>query len=166
VNGEAVATTAGEYARITREWKTGDIVRLELDMTVHLYAADARIDASRGQIAVERGPLVYALEHGDQSAPEVDDVLLDLDGEIATTTRPELLDGIVTVELPGSSPSNHTETAWPYQRVDAAAHGVGYPGANPETEPQDPAPVTLTAIPYYAWANREIGPMRVWIPTL
>ncbi|AMM22086.1 hypothetical protein AX769_20480 [Frondihabitans sp. PAMC 28766] len=178
VNGEPVETTPGdavtpgEYARVTREWKVGDVVRLDLDLTVHLYAADSRIDASRGQIAVERGPLVYALEHGDQhghtdqTAPEVDDVLLDLEGAIETKKRDDLLDGIVTVELKGSSPSNHTETTWPYQRVDAAASGVGYPGANPETEPQDPEAVTLTAIPYYAWANREIGPMRVWIPTL
>lgn len=165
VNGEPVETTAGEYATITREWKAGDVVRLDLDMTVHLYAADARIDASRGQVAVERGPLVYALEHVDQAAPEIDDVLFGLDEDIAVVRRDDLLDGIVTLELHGETPSTHVETAWPYQRVDSAASGVGYPGANHDAEPQDPAPVTLTAIPYYAWANREIGPMRVWIPT-
>jgi DUF1680 family protein len=166
VNGEPVEAVAGQFARITREFAVGDVVHLDLDMTVHLYTADTRIDASRGQVAVERGPLVYALEHSDLDGITVDDVLVDLHADIDTRTRDDLLDGIVTVQLPGSSPSRHAETAWPYKRINAAASGVGYPEANPESASPDPAPVTLTAIPYFAWANREIGPMRVWIPAL
>jgi uncharacterized protein len=165
VNGEPLAVVAGEYARITREWRAGDVVRLDLDMSVHVYAADARIDAARGQVAVERGPLVYALEHADQDGAAVDDVLLDPDGVVTTSARGELLDGIVTVELTGATPSAHAATAWPYRRVDATG-GVGFPGADVESAAAPPEAAALTAIPYFAWANRGTGPMRVWIPTV
>jgi DUF1680 family protein len=166
VNGQPIETAAGEYAHVEREFAVGDEIVLELDMTPHLYAADSRIDAARGAAAIERGPLVYAVEHSDNPDIDVDDVLLRVDGEIAVARRAELLDGIDTLQLSATWPSNHVETAWPYQRLDYSPNGIGYPGANPTVEPRDPAPVTLTAIPYYAWANREIGPMRVWVPTL
>jgi hypothetical protein len=70
----------------------------------------------------------------------------------------------VTLELPGAT-SGHAETAWPYRRLGEGAGGVGYPGANAEGDAKDPASLTLTMIPYFAWANREIGPMRVWLPS-
>ncbi|ROQ39628.1 hypothetical protein EDF46_1260 [Frondihabitans sp. PhB188] len=167
VGGEPVAAPAGEYVRIEREFSVGDVVQVELDLTPHLYAADARVDAARGSVAVERGPLVYAVEHGDIPGTAVDDILLDTSAPIEATKVDGLLDGVVTLALSGSTPSTHAETAWPYRRVDhGGADGVGYPGANANRPPEVPAPVAFTAIPYYAWANREIGPMRVWIPTL
>jgi len=164
VNGEPVGTTPSSYARVTRAFTPGDVIRLELDTTVRLYAADARIDATRGAVALERGPLVYALEHTDLPGITLDDVMFDLNSTIEATKREELLDGIVTLELQGKSPSTHSQTSWPYRRVGGV--GVGYPGANRKTRPSDPALVSLTAIPYFAWANREIGPMRVWLPTV
>ncbi|MCU1528133.1 MAG: hypothetical protein JWP75_1896 [Frondihabitans sp.] len=164
VNGEPVEAIAGTYAEITREFQVGDVIRLELDTTVRVYAADSRIDASRGAVALERGPLVYAVEHSDVPGVAVDDIVIDPAAAIETTARPDLLDGIVTLELPGVT-ARHAQTAWPYRRVGAGAGGVGYPGANPHGDSKDPAPLALTAIPYFAWANREIGPMRVWLPT-
>ena len=165
VNGELVVATAGSYARITREFTVGDVIRLELDTTVRIYAADARIDAARGSVAIERGPLVYALEHNDHPGIAVDDVLLDLLAPVQQTEREELLDGIVTLQLTGVVPSTHVESAWPYRRVGELTEGVGYDGAPTTPEPEPLIDVVLTAIPYFAWANRELGPMRVWIPT-
>ena len=164
LNGEPVEATCGGYARITREFAAGDIIRLELDTTVHIYTADARIDASRGAVALERGPLVYALEHNDVSGIAVDDVVIDINAPIETTRRDGLLDGVVTLELQAKSPSTHADTAWPYRRV--AGTGVGFPGANPPKPRHETTPVNMTAIPYFAWANRELGPMRVWLPTV
>lgn len=164
INGDEVATTAGQYARIERDFAVGDVILLDLDLTPHVYEADSRIDSTRGSVAIERGPLVYALEHSDNAGVDVDDVLFDFDGAIEVRRRDELLDGIDTLELSAASPSAHVETAWPYRRFHDGTGGVGYPGANAVVAPHDPAPVTLTAIPYFAWANRENGPMRVWVP--
>lgn len=160
VNGEAVAVDAapGGYARVDREWRPGDVVVLTLDTTPHLFVADERIDASRGQVAVERGPLVYAVEHVDNSGLSVDDLRIDADAAIREQHQEGLLDGVVTLGLTGSVPTTaHEDVAWPYRRVGAA----GASGADDATR----ASVAVTAIPYFAWANREIGPMRVWLPT-
>ncbi|MBC7723629.1 MAG: glycoside hydrolase family 127 protein, partial [Burkholderiaceae bacterium] len=151
VNGEPVAAVAGTYASITREFVAGDVILLQLDLTTRLYAADTRIDAVRGAVAIERGPLVYALEHCDVPGVAVDDVVLNVTAAIRETRRAELLDGIVTLQLEGTV-SDHSESPWPYRRLRDSALS-------------DKAPVALVAIPYYAWANREVGPMRVWFPT-
>ena len=53
------------YATVTRDWSAGDTVTLELDMTPRVVAPHPRIDAVRGCLAIERGPLVYCLETAD-----------------------------------------------------------------------------------------------------
>jgi DUF1680 family protein len=157
IDGHESTPTAGEPFRIARTWAEGDTVTLQLDMSVQLYEADARIDASRGQVAIERGPLVFAVEQADQEGFTVDDVLLDVDAPITDTFREDLLDGVTTLTLQGHAPS-HADTSWPYQRIRTG-------GA---TSVVDAAPslqaVTITAIPYYAWANRGADAMRVWLP--
>lgn len=133
VNGEFVATVAGQYARISRHWQAGDRVALKLPMEARQVKGHHRVDAVRGAVAIERGPLVYAIEQIDQpSGVTVDDVEL-LQGEKVLEERAQLFGGIPALRLP-------------------ARVGSGGPSAS------------LTAIPYFMWANREIGPMRVWLP--
>jgi uncharacterized protein len=123
------------YATISRRWRAGDTVVLELPMPVRLSAAAPRVDAVRGCRAIERGPLVYAVEQIDQPAGlAVDDLhLVDADpSRLDAQARPDLLGGCVVVRGPA----------------------IGADGATGE----------FTAIPYCLWSNRETGPMRVWIP--
>ena len=63
IDGESVAP--GSYAGLTRRWTTGDLVELDLDVAPRLTAPNPRIDAVRGCLAIERGPLVYCLEEAD-----------------------------------------------------------------------------------------------------
>ncbi|WFR66866.1 glycoside hydrolase family 127 protein [Curtobacterium flaccumfaciens] len=176
---------------IDREWTAGDTVELVFDTTPHRYVADTRIDAARGQVAIERGPLVYAVEQADQQGFTVDDLAVDADATITEDRQDELLDGIVTLRVPGRAPAEHVQAAWPYRRldgpggadhaldsasVDDAAGSAGpATGLSPSARPSsrwrvspEPAPgaqaVTATAVPYYAWANRGAAPMRVWLP--
>ncbi|GAA3343177.1 glycoside hydrolase family 127 protein [Curtobacterium pusillum] len=158
---------------IDREWTAGDTVELVFDTTPHRYVADARIDAARGQVAIERGPLVYAVEQADQQGFTVDDLTVDADAPITEERQDGLLDGVVTLRVPGHAPAEHVQAAWPYRRLDASRPGgadhavdatsvddaAGSDGATPHL--QD---VTATAVPYYAWANRGAAPMRVWLP--
>ncbi len=133
LNGEAIATTAGQYARLTRHWQAGDRLTLQLPMAARQVHGHHRVDAVRGAVAIERGPLVYAIEQVDQAADvPVDDVEL-LHQEQLLEERATLFGGIPALKLP-------------------ARVGPGGPRA------------TLTAIPYFMWANREVGPMRVWLP--
>ena len=150
VAGEQQRATAGAYARVRRQWRAGEVAELVLPMDVRMVVADDRVDAVRGCVAVERGPLVYAVEQVDQPAGvTVDDVRLDLSGEPAAEFRPELLGGVTVVTLPGHA-RRHEPGTWPYSPA-ANAGGAG-------------EPVPLTAVPYCVWANRGIGAMRVWLP--
>jgi uncharacterized protein len=145
---DGAATEPGSYAKISRTWQPDDQVVLELPLRPRLTVADPRVDAVRGCVAIERGPLVYALEQQDQpdsAAP--DDLALDPSGDLATE-QSELFGGVVIIKAPGVVVDH-----------DAAGHS-GHPG------PDRPSRETeLVAIPYHLWANRGPQPMRVWIPT-
>jgi uncharacterized protein len=151
VNGDAVGDEPwpGSYLRIEREWRTGDRVVLTLPMPARRTVADERTDV-RGCVAIERGPLVYCFEQTDQpDGVVVDDLVLD-DAPLTEVRRDDLLGGVTIVETTGRT----------VRRADPAA--PLYRAA--VEEPQLSEPVRLTAVPYYAWANRELGPMRVWTP--
>ncbi|MFS2030602.1 MULTISPECIES: glycoside hydrolase family 127 protein [unclassified Curtobacterium] len=162
---------AGTLHVIDREWTAGDTVELVFDTTPHRYVADARIDAARGQVAIERGPLVYAVEQADQQGFTVDDLTVDADAPITEDRQDGLLDGVVTLRVAGHAPAEHAQAAWPYRRLDGPG-GTDHAGA--ATSVDDAAgstaaatrlqDVTATAVPYYAWANRGAAPMRVWLP--
>jgi DUF1680 family protein len=153
VNGQAVegAATGGNYATIEHTWQVGDVVELALPMVPRLTAPNPRVDAIRGGLAIERGPLVYCLEEADQE-PGLNllDVRIAPGASLQASRREGLLGGVVVVEAQGSV-------------VDVGAwQDELYRAAPVQDLPQ--REVTLTAVPYYAWANRGPGTMRVWIP--
>ncbi|MDX6312739.1 MAG: uncharacterized protein QOF44_2203 [Streptomyces sp.] len=140
---------------LERAWVPGDQVVLELGLEPRLTAADPRVDAVRGCVAIERGPLVYCLEQVDHPGGGLDDIVIDPVRPLAVKDRPDLLGGVTVVVAAGRRRQLPATGWWPYRSPDAA------------TDPVPPAgePVELTAIPYYAWANRQDGSMRVWLPT-
>jgi DUF1680 family protein len=153
VVGEERPTTPGTYATVRRQWRAGDVAELLLPMDVRMVAADERVDAVRGCVALERGPLVYAVEQVDQPAGvAVDDVRIDPGGDLVAEHRPELLGGVTVVTVAGRA-RRHEPGSWPYRPAAATSDAPG-------------DVVRLTAVPYFAWANRELGPMRVWIPLM
>lgn len=153
VNGAAVERPAVQdgYAALERRWKSGDVVEIGLPMEARLVEAHPYVDAARGAVAIERGPLVYCLEQTDQ-APDVGvlDARISETAPLRSGWRPDLLGGIVTVEADG-------EVADPSAWADRLYAPVGA-----TSEARRPAP--LVAIPYYSWANRGPAAMRVWIP--
>ena len=153
VDGEPVDATPDEhgYLRLRRAWGASARVVLELPMPVRVVVPHPRIDAVRGCVALARGPLVYCVEQADHPDDvAVEDLRLDpgappeADGENPELGVPVTLVGPATVLAAGR---------------DAlyATHDRPWPAAG--------APATLTAIPYFRWANRGPNAMRVWIPT-
>lgn len=142
VNGETVTPTIDKgYARLSRAWKAGDVVVLELPMPVLRLVADERIAACRGRVALQRGPVVYCFEGVDQGAGDVRSLLLD-DGPFHAEAAPDLLGGVTVLR----------GTARPVSRTLAGGLATG-------------EPIPVTAIPYYAWANRGETSMAVWMAT-
>jgi DUF1680 family protein len=150
-SGGASEEQAGDPGSVTlrRDWRAGDVVTLDLPLDPRLTAADPRIDAVRGCLAVERGPQVLCLESADlsglpEAAGDVGNVRLDATAPIRH------VDGrtLVTVSL-----LRRVDDSWPY----------GAP-TGPETT-EAPARVQVPLTPYHDWANRGPGTMRVWLPT-
>jgi DUF1680 family protein len=66
VNGQAAKTELVRgYAVLRRRWKAGDTVSLSLPMPVRRIVSDDRVAANKGRVALERGPIVYAIESID-----------------------------------------------------------------------------------------------------
>ena len=157
VDDEASARSRDGWLRLTRVWTPGERVVLELEMEPRLTRADPRADAVRGAVAIERGPLVYCLEQIDHPGGGLDDIVLDTAQPLTVKHRPDLLGGVTTVLATGHRRAVPAEDWWPYRPVSA--------GPSDTRRAVVSGPVELTAIPYYAWANREDGSMRVWLPT-
>ncbi len=122
------------YHILHRSWRPGDVITLHLDVTPRWTHPDRRVDAVRGCVAVERGPLVYCFEQADQlGGTRLDDLVIQPGGVLGE--RPVTLDGIG-------------------QTIEVTAAVTGMPGT----------PVTAIAIPYFQWDNRDGRPMRVWMP--
>ncbi|WP_350274966.1 beta-L-arabinofuranosidase domain-containing protein [Kribbella sp. HUAS MG21] len=135
------------YARLRKVFRVGERVVLELPMDPRLVVSGEYLDATRGCVAVARGPLVYAVEQPDQVAT-VEDLRIDPTAPVEAEPRPELLDGVTVLRTTGLAISGQDSPYSLYTAGRAAGRAV---------------PITL--IPYYAWANRGPHAMRVWIPT-
>ena len=154
VNGspERSVVSPDRYLRLRRAWQPGDEVRLHLDLTPRWTYPDRRVDAVRGCVAIERGPLVYCLEQADQTA-RLDELTILAGAPL--TERTVTLPGIgTTIQL--SAPGRHIPP-------DPVMAGAGWI-SRPVLPAPDERNVTVTAIPYFQWDNRGPGAMRVWIP--
>ncbi len=95
MNGDAVPLRlAGGFAQLRRRFRVGDRVRLELPMPVRRVRARPEVAADRGRVALQRGPLVYAVEGVDHSDIDVRELRLPREVAITVEQSPELLGGI------------------------------------------------------------------------
>jgi uncharacterized protein len=140
VNGEAVGRLDMQrgYARLHRVWKTGDVVEVSFAMPVRQVKAHRAVEADAGLVALARGPVVYCIETADN--PEgIGQLVVGPKASFTADYRAELLGGVAVLQ--GKVASRVVEAG--KVRTDEAE---------------------LTAVPFYASANREPGAMRVWMP--
>jgi DUF1680 family protein len=154
INGQSLPLPAahrGSFIPLTRTWHAGDTVFLTLLMQPVLMAANPHLTDDYGRVAVQRGPLVYALEQLDQSGVSISDVFLRANSAFAAEYRKDFLGGITVLKVQGLAAEKSMGEEPLYQPFSTAA-------ARPKRM------VTLTLIPYYVIGNREATPMSVWVP--
>ncbi len=142
VNGQPIdvkENIQNGYVSINRNWKKGDKVSVHFDMEPRTVKAHNNVEADRGRIAVERGPLVYCAEWPDNDF-DVLSVFMNRQPQFEVINQPDILNGINEL------------------RTDAQILGYDDKGRLTATD------VKLTMIPYYAWAHRGSGAMSVWLP--
>lgn len=148
LNGEAfdIADHLEEgYVRVERVWQSGDRVELELAMPVERMYAHPAVRQDAGCVVLQRGPLVYCLEEADNNVP-LHRIVVPGATEMTDHFEPDMLDGVTVI------------------RGDALVDDdTGWAGKLYRSWPTSLQPYAITAIPYYAWDNRQPGEMRVWL---
>lgn len=141
---------------IERDFHPGEVVDLDLGIHPRLTTADDRVDAVRGCLAVENGPLVMCAESTELGDTDVADILLDP----ATPLRAEG-DQVFAKGFR----AGHTCATWPYAPVDGSDSTLQRAANGPLSRSRTaPEPVELTLIPYHRWGESGPSTMRVWIP--
>lgn len=166
INGEpwpgaaAEELRPGSFIAVRRDWRPGDRVHLHLPMPVRRLECHPAVTENAGRIALTRGPLLYCLEGADHGETDLRSLSLGTDAPVSASFQPGLLGGIVTLSGPAWAAASWEEGDEKSRRLytpvarDAGATGVAKPPA---------FPIPFTAIPYYAWANREPGRLLVWV---
>ncbi len=137
--------TADGYFTIDRKWKKGDVVSVHFDMEPRTVRANNNVEADRGMVAIERGPIVYCAEWPDND--------FDIMGTLVNQ-KPKM-----TVEY-GTLHAKDKKVADYYIKViKTDAQTLSFDNSGRLTAKD----VKLTLIPYYAWCHRGSGKMRVWL---
>ncbi len=148
VNGESIdlsATVQNGYALVHRTWKAGDIVKLRLMMPVEFIQANPLVRENAGRIAIQRGPLVYCLEEADNGT-DLASIELDTACKPEAVFDPNFFGGAVVI----SGNALRTDYSnW--------VNSLYRPLVQ-----EDGSSFKFKAIPYYLWANRQMGEMQVW----
>ena len=120
LNGQKMdASIQDGYFILSRKWDQNDRVEISFPMRVRTVQANEKVAEDRGKLALEYGPLVYAVEGIDN--PQFEQVRVSSTDQFSVQYE-TLLKGVNTIK-------------WDQ----------------------------FKAIPYYAWSNRGIGKMKVWL---
>ncbi|MFF2446368.1 glycoside hydrolase family 127 protein [Neobacillus sp. NPDC058068] len=133
------------YAVINRKWNNNDKIRLILPMPVERMYSHPDVRQNVNHVAIQRGPIVYCIE-GTDNVNNLHSISLPSNPELKAEYDENLLGGIVKV----TGIAQHLDIK-PWD-------DTLYKSVPPEEKHTE-----LVAVPYYAWDNREPGPMRVWI---
>jgi hypothetical protein len=140
VNGErhAIVTDRG-YATVNRAWNAGDVIELVLPMPVRRVVAHPNVEADRGRVALQRGPVVFAAEWPDNAGGKVRNLVVPDTARLVSEFKSDLLNGV--------------------QVIRGRAIGLSYDASNRVIKREQ----DFTATPYATWANRGRGQMIVWL---
>ena len=145
INGEQASSPV-----ITRKWKKGDVIELELPMSPRLIEANPLVEEAKNQVAVMRGPIVYCLEGQDiANGVRINDIAIPAD--IQLTEKKMTLEGHEMIALEGDAVMTNNKP-WNNQTL--------YRNLRPVAKKK----VKIRLIPYYAWDKRGIDDMSLWLP--
>ena len=154
INGEPVAAefAPGSYAELRRRWRKGDVVQVDLRFRPVLWEANPLVEETLDQVVIRHGPLVYCVESNDlPDGVQLTDLAVPLREPVAFQLRREVIAGASVGTLT-------------FDAVALASRPWAPGELYREREGAPPRPVTVKAVPYFAWGNRGDSEMTVWLP--
>ncbi len=148
VNGQPVEyKMENGYAILDRNWNKGDKITMDIPMPTERVVANPLIKSDAGKVAIQRGPLMYCAEWKDNKEEvEQDTRIAGEHSDYVPQGRPDLLDGVTVLQGNGAK-------VYDDDNIILESSKVLYKD------------ISVTLIPYYAWANRGEGEMTVWFPS-
>lgn len=131
------------YAKIIRTWSDGDEIELVLPMDAQRVYAHPKVRYNGGKVALQKGPIVYCLEEAD-NGPVLSGITLPEDSALFARFEEDLLGGVMILTAEAAKRGTEQERL--------------YSTGKPSEEK-----IRIKAVPYYAWNNRGLGEMSVWI---
>ena len=147
LNGQPILA---EDLRQPRKWKKGDTIELDLPMKARLVEANPLVEEAKNQIAVVRGPIVYCLEGQDiEGGYRINDIAIPAD--IQFTEKKITISNSDMIALEGEALLVNNDS-WSNDQLYR------------DLRPVEKKMVKIRLIPYYAWDNRGIDDMSLWLP--
>ncbi len=104
INGKRINVSEKKGYAVIKDWKSQDVIALDMDMPVEIVAADPHVKENFGKRAIQRGPLVYCMEEIDN--PEYfDQIQLSPSTTFQTAFVSDILNGIKTIKTNGRAQS-------------------------------------------------------------
>ena len=136
------------YLHISHLWREGDTLQLTLPMPVRRIYGNPLVRHQAGLVAVQRGPLVYCLEQAD-NGEQLHNLQLPRDARFSTVEGKGIFARKILLQAPGykqTAEDAENQALWNYDRAQSSSQ-----------------PQVLTFIPWFSWANRGEGEMRIWV---
>lgn len=149
VNDEEIKCTNNDgYVEILREWKENDEIFIHLDIEIHEITSNPNVKYNLGKVAIQRGPFIYCLEEVD-NGKNLNFVELPKNAEYKYVYDENLNGGVGKITT--KAKKLVLDDSWNDSLYRYNAKAPRYEDCN------------LTFVPYFSWANRSVGEMRVWI---
>jgi len=148
INGEVqtIDLKPETYPAIKRNWVEGDIIELRLPMPVEYIQSHPQVEENKNHIAIKRGPVVYCLESVDLSdSLHMNNIVFNPGSKLRAVYKKDILGGIVMLEGKASYIKTKCWESDLYKPLNIRS-------------------IDIRLIPYYAWSNRGVSEMTVWLP--
>lgn len=143
-----VPAQRGNFHEIRENWQAGDMIELNLPMPPRFIQANPYVEELTGQVAIARGPIVYCLETADLPAgTRIHEISINASAGLTPSAAPSL-PGITQIAARGVRSDCGDWAGRLYRRREHSRREE----------------IEFSLVPYFAWDNRGVGEMTVWMP--
>lgn len=149
LDGRALRPKPSTYLELRRKWRGKSIIKASFPLLVETLASHPYVRNNLSQVAIRRGPIIYCVESVDNRV-DPRSIVLGKRTDFSIRFDRELLGGVAKISFKASEANLAQWSGKLYRSLDA--------------QMLKSKKIRVTAIPYYAWANRGHAVMTTWLP--